>query len=223
MTESPTEARLREAMKAIRHQSAAMHHGSPPLDGPEDPDVPGLEGADTSRARRPRWILPVTAAAILLIISGLVALLSGVDERETSVTAARPDGTAARVAAVAQVVEGCRQYQAARPAEPAPVDVAELTPWLDQYDAAIADARTTLRDVRVADDDDRAVLADAGDALVRQGRALDAARVAATAGDTVEAVRLIDQARSYESIAAFELAQWGAVECDARGVTRPTR
>ena len=223
MTESHTEARLRDAMQAIRQQSAATDHGPSTLDDRQDADLPDLEGGHRSPPRRRRWLLPATAAALLLVIAGVVALISGIDERETNVTASRPDRAAARVAAVAQVTEGCRRYQAARPAQPAPVDVAaELTAWLDQYDGAIAEARATLRGVPAAVDD-RAVLADADDALVRQSRALDAARVAATSGDTVEAIRLIDQARSYESIAAFELAQWGAIECDARGVTRPTR
>lgn len=223
MTDSPTEARLREAMQAIRRQSVAAHQDAPPLDDRLDADLLDLESGPRSPARRHRW-LPATAAALLVVVLGLVAVASGIDDRESNVTAARPDQAAARRAAIAQVVEGCGRYQAARPAEPAPVDGAtELTRWLDQYDAAIAAALANLREVPAAAEEDRAVLGEAEDALVRQGRALDAARVAASSGDTVEAVRLIDQARSYESIAAFELAQWGAVECDARGVTQPTR
>jgi hypothetical protein len=145
-------------------------------------------------------------------------------DQEANVTASRPDEAEVHGMAVAQVAEGCRRFQVARPQEAAPAeDPAQLEDWFNSYVAALEQAREDLGDVTAGSNADAEVLVRVEATLTRVRRALDGARSAAAASDAVEAVRLIDQARSYESIAAFELAEWGATECDPRGVTRPTR
>ena len=223
MSDGRIEERLQDALQEIRRQSVA---GGVPAGG----DVPStLEAvselvADPDPSPIRRWWIPATAAAAVLVLVGVVVLAGRVADRPTNVTASQTEQEREHVRAVLDVIEGCRRFQAARPPEAAPIEVpAELPAWFDRYETAIAEGIATLGRVKPGSSDDRVVLNVAVDSLGRQRRALDAARAAAGAGDDVEAVRLIDQARSYESIAAFELAQWGAAECDARGVTQPTR
>ena len=227
MSGDRTEERLRDALAAVRRQSVEGPDRDWSVDTDADADADADDGVsdldDEGGGARRRWWMPAVAAVVLLAL-GVVALVARPEGPESNVTASRPDDSAAHTRAVAQVAEGCRRFRAASPPEAAPVESpAELSAWFDRYDAAIEQARADLRDVPAGSDDDRDVLAATESTLDRQRRALAGARSAAASGDTVEAVRLIDQARAYESIAAFELAQWGAVECDARGVTRPTR
>ena len=225
MSDGRTQDRLRDALQEIRRQSVAGS-GSGPVSAAEpwsDEPVSELEG-DSRRPAHRRWWLPATAAAVVLAVAGTFVVAGRVGERETSVTASQTEQELAHARAVVEVTEGCRRYQSARPPEAAPVEApSELAAWFDRYGVAIAGASATLDRIEVSSNEDRSVLVVAEDALGRARRALDGARAAAESGDTIEAIRLIDQARSYESIAAFELAQWGAAACDARGVTQPTR
>lgn len=225
MTDGRTEERVREALQAVRRQSVDGAVSARSFDdaGPAGDGVSDLDG-EAEPSSRGRWWLPATAAAAVVILLGAFALAGRVDERQTSVTASQSEEERAHARAVGQVTEECRRFQAARPTEPAPYEVpADLAAWIDRYQAAIDQATSAVDGIDARFDDDRAVLAETAATLARQRGALDGALAASDAGDAVEAIRLIDQARSYESIAAFELAQWGAVECDARGVTRPTR
>ena len=218
MSDPRTEERLRDALQAVRRQSVG---GVPGAGGaPRDDD--GLADLDDGDGpRQPaRWWVPAIAAVVVLLL-GLV--LAGRASEETNVVASRSEQEQAHAAAVAEVVAGCRRYQATRPADPAPLEApAELPAWFDRYDAAQAEALSGLDDA-VVPAEDRAVIDEAADALERGRRALAQARAAAERGDDTEAIRLVDQARYYETIGAFALAEWGAAECDARGVTRPTR
>lgn len=223
MSDPRMEERLRDALEAVRRQSV---EGVPGSSGPRRlPDDDGLADLDDDEApkRSARWWVPATAAAVIVFLLGVV-VLAGRGGEETNVTASRSEQERAHAAAVAEVVAGCRRYQASRPSEPAPIEVpAELAAWFDRYEAAQADALVALDEVVAPGDDDRTALDEAGDALERSRGALGQARGAAERGDDTEAIRLVDQSRYYETIAAFALAGWGAAECDARGVTRPTR
>ena len=230
MSDHVTEERLRDALRAVRAQS--IDRAMAPTWTSDDAGTggatihalePGTRHAGGRRRRRLASMAAV-AAALLLIVGATVVTATRRGEDRTSVTADGPDGGLGHAAAVTRVVAECRRFASARPEDPAPTaDAGALATWLTRYEAALAEASDAVAGVAAADAEDRAVLDAAESNLLRAREALAAAGREAAARDELAAVREIDRARSYESIVAFELAQWGAVACDVRGVTRPTR
>jgi hypothetical protein len=221
VTDERLEARLRDALQTVRRQSIEG------VDVAEEPDDQ-LSELELARAawsgRRTARPVLVAAAALLAVVVGIAAFVGRTEERDTSVTATRPGDGLTHAEAVDQVTAGCRRFSASAPATAAPFGTGtDPMPWLEQYLAAFDEALVALRSIDAGAPEDRAVLAKVQTTLERARQATEEARTAATAADETAAVRLVDRARSYELIAGFDLARWGAAECDARGVTQPTR
>lgn len=208
-----TEDRLRDALAAIREQSIA-----PP---PRDDSEPMLMPDELGARRRPVLLAALAGAAAVII--AVVALSTAGKDAGSDLAATRPGTPLDHDALVARATAECRTFQAAVPAGAPPQDLQELRAWQQDYRDAVADAVRVFAEIRPIEDHDVEVLSLVERNMRLQLGAVDDADKALDRGSVPDAARALDRAISYGSIASFELAKWGAEECDARGVTQATR